>query len=140
MNLLKRTPDSFDTDLMDLPARFLDNSIFRDRVFPMVNIRNLDKEFRIEMAVPGYKKEDLHVEVAEGLLTVSSEQCEERESDQDGWERREFRYNSFSRSFDLPDRADADGVVADFKDGVLNLIIAKKAEAKLERAKAITIK
>ena len=140
MNLVKRTPDSFDTDLVDLPARFLDNSIFRDRGFPMVNIRNLDKEFRIELAVPGYKKEDLHVEVAEGLLTVSSEQREERESDQDGWERREFRYNSFSRSFDLPDRADADGVVADFKDGVLNLIIAKKAEAKLERAKAIAIK
>lgn len=140
MNLLKRTPDSFDTDLMDLPARFIDNSIFRDRCFPLVNIRNLDKEFRIELAVPGYKKEDLHVEVAEGLLTVSSEQREERESDQDGWERREFRYNSFSRSFDLPDRADADGVVADFKDGVLNLIIAKKAEAKLERAKAIAIK
>jgi HSP20 family protein len=140
MSLIKRKPEFFDTDLLDFPTRFFDNTFFRDREFPMVNIRNLENEFKVELAVPGYKKEDLHVEVAEGVLTVSSEQKEEKESAQDGWKRREFRYNSFSRSFQLPENADADKVNADFKDGVLNLSIPKKAEAKPARTKAVEIK
>lgn len=140
MSLIKRKPEFFDTDLLDFPTRFFDNTFFRDREFPMVNIRNLENEFKVELAVPGYKKEDLHVEVAEGVLTVSSEQKEEKESAQDGWKRREFRYNSFSRSFQLPENADADKVNADFKDGVLNLSIPKKAEAKPTRSKAVEIK
>lgn len=140
MSLIKRKPEFFDTDLLDFPNRFFDSSFFRDREFPMVNIRNLDNEFKVELAVPGYRKEDLKVEVAEGVLTVSSDNKEEKESTQDGWKRREFRYNSFSRSFQLPENADADKVNADFKDGVLNLSIPKKAEAKPTRTKAVEIK
>ena len=140
MNLIKRQPDFFDTDLLDLPGRMLGTGFFRDREFPMVNIRNLDKEFKVELAVPGYSKENLKVEVSDGILTVSSEQKMEKESAQDGWKRREFSYNSFSRSFQLPENADADKVNADFKDGVLNLSIPKKAEAKPARTKAVEIK
>ena len=140
MNLIKRQPDFFYSDLLDLPALMLGTIFFRDREFPLVNIRNLDKEFKVELAVPGYSKENLKVEVSDGILTVSSEQKMEKESAQDGWKRREFSYNSFSRSFQLPENADADKVNADFKDGVLNLSIPKKAEAKPARTKAVEIK
>ena len=141
MNLIKRQPDFFDSDLLDLPARMLGTGFFRDREFPLVNIRNLDKEFKVELAVPGYKKEDLKVEVSDGILTVSSEQKFEKETEQEGWKRREFSYNSFSRSFQLPDNADPDGVKAMFTDGVLQLSINKKnLETGPVRTKAIAIK
>lgn len=140
MNLIKRQPDFFDTDLLDLPGRMLGTGFFRDSAFPMVNIRNLDKEFKVELAVPGYKKEDLKVAITDGVLTVSSEQNMENESDQDGWKRREFSYNSFSRSFQLPDNADADNVKASFTDGVLNLNINKKPETGTVRARTVAIK
>lgn len=141
MNLIKRQPDFFDTDLLDLPARMLGSGFFRDREFPLVNIRNLDKEFKVELAVPGYKKEDLKVEVTEGILTVSSEQKFENETDQDGWKRREFSFNSFSRSFQLPENADPETVKANFTDGVLHLTINKKnPETVPTRTKAIAIK
>ena len=141
MNLIKRQPDFFDSDLLDLPARMLGTGFFRDREFPLVNIRNLDKEFKVELAVPGYKKEDLKVEVSDGILTVSSEQKVEKETEQEGWKRREFSYNSFSRSFQLPENADPDGVKATFTDGVLQLSINKKnLETGPVRTKAIAIK
>ena len=140
MNLIKRKPEIFDTDMFEFPTRFFDNNFFRERDFPMINIRNLDREFQVELAVPGYKKEDLKVEVAEGVLTVSSEQREESASDKDGWKRREFRYNGFSRSFQLPENADADSVKASFSEGVLGLSIAKKDGANDARPKAIAIK
>ncbi len=141
MNLIKRQPDFFDTDLLDLPGRMLGTGFFREHELPMVNIRNLDKEFKVELAAPGYKKEDLKVAISDGLLTVSSEQKTEKESDRDGWKRREFRYNSFSRSFQLPENADADSVNAAFTDGVLYLTIAKKEpETDTARAKTIAIK
>lgn len=141
MNLIKRQPDFFDNDLLDLPARMLGPGFFRDREFPLVNIRNLDKEFKVELAVPGYRKEDLKVEVSDGILTVSSERKMEKESEQDGWKRREFSYNSFSRSFQLPDNADPENVKASFTDGVLDLSITKKRpETSPVRTKAIAIK
>ena len=141
MNLIKRQPDFFDSDLLDLPARMLGTGFFRDREFPLVNIRNLDKEFKVELAVPGYSKENLKVEVSEGILTVSSEQRSEKENEQDGWKRREFSYNSFSRSFQLPENADPESVKAHFTDGVLNLSINKKNPGTAPaRTKAIDIK
>jgi len=141
MNLIKRQPDFFDSDLLDLPARMLGTGFLRDREFPLVNIRNLDKEFKVELAVPGYSKENLKVEVSEGILTVSSEQRSEKENEQDGWKRREFSYNSFSRSFQLPENADPDSVKAHFTDGVLNLSINKKNPGTAAaRTKAIAIK
>lgn len=141
MNLIKRQPDFFDTDLLDLPARMLGPGFFRDPEFPLVNIRDLDKEFKVELAVPGYSKENLKVEVSEGILTVSSEQRSEKESGQDGWKRREFSYNSFSRSFQLPENADPESVKASFTDGVLNLSINKKNPGTAAaRTKAIVIK
>lgn len=140
MNLIKHQPEFFDTDLFDLPGRVLRSPFFRDAGFPMVNIRNLDKEFTVDLAVPGYRKEDLKIEVADGILTVRSEQKTEKESGQDGWKRREFTYNSFERSFQLPENADADNVQASYKDGVLHLAIAKKANAEVTRSRAVAIK
>ena len=139
MNLIKRNPDLFDTDLMDLPSRMFSDAFFRERAFPKVNVRDLAKEFQVELAAPGYKTEDLKVEVKDDILTISSEQKQETENEQDGWRRREFSYQSFSRGFQLPENADAENVKAKFVDGVLRLSVAKKTATVPAKEKAITI-
>ena len=140
MNLIKRIPDFFDDETLRFPARFLDRPFAPDHFFngtgmPAVNIKENAGEFLIEMAAPGFRKEDLHVNLEDGVLTISSERKEEKKEEKDRYTRREFRYNSFSRSFTLPQSADETKVKATFKDGVLQLSVPKQKE--LAKAKAV---
>ena len=74
---------------------------------PSVNLKETDKDFRIDLAVPGMKKDDFKVEMQNGILTISSEKKEEKEEkDKEGnYLRREFSYESFCRSFSMPENA-----------------------------------
>ena len=92
---------------------------------PAVNIREDNDRFWVEVAVPGKQKEDFKIKVENNSLTISSEETEE--TPQEGrFSRREFRYNSFSRSFTLPKSADPDKISAKYENGVLNILIPKK--------------
>ena len=74
---------------------------------PAVNIKELDSQFEIELAVPGKKKDDFEIEVENGILSISSSQEEEQQVNEKGkFTRREFSYTSFRRSFTLPDSVD----------------------------------
>lgn len=145
MNLLKRSPGFFDDDTFNFPTRFFERPLFNDAFLkrmdmPPVNIKENDKEYAIELAVPGYRKEDLHVDMEDGVLTISSERKEEKKEDKEEYKRREFSYSSFSRSFTLPQIADENKVTASFKDGILRLTVAKQKElVKAKAAKEIAI-
>jgi len=102
-----------------------------------VNIRETDKAYEIQFMAPGVKKEDFKVQVNDGLLTVSFEHKEENNSN-DGWLRREFRRQSFSRSFTLQDTVDGENIGARYDNGVLYLTIPKK-EPVQKNAKQIQI-
>ena len=135
-SLTKRSPSFFDTDLWGFPSRMMElPSFFRDGDLPRVNIREVGNDYEVELAVPGYKKEDLKVDVDDGVLTVSCDRREESTSDEDNWTRHEFRASSFTRSFRLPDAADEEKVNARYDQGVLHLTIPKRkgAEAKVGR-------
>lgn len=139
MNLIKRVPDFFDDDTFRFPSRFLDRPLFNDAFFtnanvPAVNIKEAEGEFQIEMAAPGFRKEDLHVDLEDGVLTIWSERKEEKKEEKDQYTRREFSFSSFRRSFSLPQVADESKVKATFNDGVLRLSVPKLKE--LEKAKA----
>lgn len=130
-----------DDDLIGLPESFLAETrrFFPDRMFPRevmmpaVNIKDNGTSFTVELAAPGYKKEDLNVNVKDGMLTISSQKKEEHEEKGKGYTRREFSSSSFSRSFSLPKSVDTKSVDASFKDGVLHITLAKtKASAELE--------
>ena len=107
---------------------------------PAVNIREDEKAFYLELAVPGMDKKDLHIEVKDDLLTISSEHKEERQENQEGYKRKEFSYSSFCRSFYLPEDVNGEKIGAIYKDGILNVEIPKlEEEKKKEKIREIKI-
>lgn len=109
---------------------------------PAVNIRETQEGFEVEMAAPGMSKKDFNIELDNNLLTISSEkQHENEQKENERFTRREFSYQSFKRSFSLPkDVVDADKIAARYENGVLQLHIPKKEEAKPRPPKQISIK
>ena len=107
---------------------------------PSVNIREDDKAFYLELAVPGMDKKDLRIEVKDDVLTVSSEHKEDKDENQDGYRRREFSYSSFCRSFYLPEDVNGEKIGASYKDGILNVEIPKlEEEKKKDKIRSISI-
>lgn len=94
-----------------------------------VNIRENDKAYELQLMAPGVKKEDFKVQVADGLLTVSFEHKEDNSNNSEGWLRREYRHQSFSRSFSLEDTVDGENIGARYDNGILYLTIPKKEPA-----------
>lgn len=97
---------------------------------PAVNISEGEKEYTIEVAAPGLKKDDLKVEMEDNVLTISFEKKEEKENKDSHYVRKEFSYNSFSRSFILPDNVNSEKIEASHKDGILYIRVPKPEEPK----------
>ncbi|MGO4904056.1 Hsp20/alpha crystallin family protein [Flavobacterium sp. W20_MBD1_R3] len=109
---------------------------------PSVNLKETDDKLKIELAAPGMKKEDFKVELDNNMLMISSEKEEEKEETRkkDNYVRKEFSYQSFSRSFTLPNYIDENKIEANYKDGILHIDIAKKDNGKKRANKTIAIK
>lgn len=107
---------------------------------PAVNIIDGKEEFKIEVAAPGLEKNDFKIDLNHNVLTISSENERKNEEKEGKYMRREFSYTSFKRSFTLPESADLDKVTANHKDGILEITIAKKEEAKVKPPRQIAIK
>ncbi|WP_432710900.1 Hsp20/alpha crystallin family protein [Pedobacter sp.] len=124
-NLTKGFNDIFDSMFQD--------SFMSDRLMskvPAVNISETVDHYHIEMAAPGLNKDDFKIKLDRNLLTVSVEQQKQNVETNKQYSKREFSYSSFVRSFALPDTADDSGIEATYKDGILNIAVAKKEEAK----------
>ena len=108
---------------------------------PAVNIKETKDSFEVELAAPGMKKDDFKIELDGTYLTITSEKTEEHEENgKENYSRREFSYQSFQRSFNLPKEVvDADKIEAYYKDGVLHLTIPKKEEVKQKPPRKIKI-
>jgi len=74
------------------------------------------------------------------MLTISAEKKEEKESKEENYNRREYNYSSFSRTFTLPDDVIREKIDAHYEDGVLRLSLPKKEEAKMHTIKTIAVK
>ncbi len=120
----------------DLFPRFLDAE--SKQSLPAVNIIESKEDYRIDVAAPGLNKEDFKVNLENNVLTVSSEKEEKQEEDGKVM-RKEFSYYSFSRSFTLPLTVNAEKIRAAHKDGILQVIIPKKEEAKEKPSREIKI-
>lgn len=107
---------------------------------PAVNIKETEKQYQVELAIPGMKKEDISIEMQDDLVTVSGEKKEEHEEKGEKFHRREFSYGSFSRSFSMPEGVEAERIEARFDNGVLRLFIPKNHQKETaSSAKKITI-
>ena len=107
-----------------------DEDFLKRNKMPAVNVKENEKNYEIEVAAPGMKKEDFNIAVDNGILTISAESKEEKEQKEDNYTRREFSYSSFSRSFSLPQNVDEDNIKAKYENGVLYLTISKIEETK----------
>lgn len=128
--------------LFDVPSNFtLGNPVSRfNGNRPAVNIKENDKEFLLEVAAPGLKKEDFNISFEKDHLVISASKKTETEEKDESHQikRTEFHYESFERSFLLPEeKVDVDQINAQYQDGILKLVIPKKEEEK--RVKQITV-
>lgn len=106
---------------------------------PPVNLFEGKDNYKIELAIPGFKKEDVEMILEKNVLTVKSKQENKNNENTDDYFRREFNYSSFERSFTLPKTADLDSINAKFNNGVLEIAINKLEEAKEKPARVINI-
>jgi HSP20 family protein len=122
--------DFFDTDLFGSGFPQMRSSM------PAVNLSESENSYNVELAAPGYKKEDFKLKVNDDILTVSAETKNERTEGTDGREysRREYTCSSFTRSFQLPENAKDDAIAAKYNDGMLRITIPKsKQEVKASK-------
>jgi HSP20 family protein len=132
--------DAFFKDFFDAAPKSFGNVT---KSVPAVNVKETDTAFKVEVAAPGVKKEDFRINVEEDMLTISTEaQQEHEEKDKEGrYTKREFSYQSFSRSFSLnPDHVDVEHISANYEDGILHLNIPKKTKEELKVKKSIEVK
>ena len=123
---------------VNTPARWLKGHAFEAGDWcPRVDVSETDQYFQISAEVPGVNKEDVKINVEDGVLTIHGERKVEKEESNLKMHRTERFYGSFSRSFSLPANVDENKIEASFKDGLLNLQIPKTEEAK---PKAIEVK
>jgi HSP20 family protein len=107
---------------------------------PSVNIRETEKSYELELAAPGFNKNDFNLAVDNNVLTVSAEKKEEHEKKEDNYTRREFGYESFSRAFNLPTNTNEEDINARYEDGILRVVIAKKQANDGKVKKPIAVK
>ena len=116
------------------------NFSLTNTTIPSVNIKETDNEFVVEMAAPGMEKHDFKIDLNNNILTISSEkQAENKVGDGQNVTRREFSYQSFSRSFTLPVIVETDKITAKYTNGILTVNIPKREEAKPKPLKQIKV-
>lgn len=131
--------DFFADDFFRLPFR---PSRFQGATLPSVNIRETDDALRIEVAVPGMKREDFKVELDNNMLRISSERQnrDEKNDKDDTYLRREFSYEAFERTFELRgDYVESDKIQARYVDGILQINVPKREEVRRKAPRQIKI-
>lgn len=148
MSLIKRNGNTF-SSLPSLLDDFFSRELFNwgnnnfsstSTTVPSVNIRETADNYEVEVAAPGMEKKDFNVTLDDNLLTISSTKQQNEEKKENNYTRREFSYQSFQRSFELPKNVvDDDKIIARYENGVLHLTIPKREEAKQKAPRTIEI-
>lgn len=106
--------------------------------FTPVNIRETEIDYVLEVVAPDFRKEDFKISLDNNTLTISADKKEETENKNEKFIRKEYKQQSFSRSFTIDENIDAENISAKYVNGVLTLNLAKKQEVK-PQAKQISI-
>ncbi len=115
---------------------------FANGDLPAVNVKETDEAYVVELAAPGLRREDFQVELKDNVLSIRSEvKDEHKEEEENGrYTRREFSYRAFQRSFSLDQTlVDDESINATYQDGVLNITLPKREEAKPKAPRVIEI-
>ena len=122
--------DFVPTTFSNIIDRFFNESVARSggsvyAFTPRVDIIENEKNFEILVAVPGMNKEDFSIDINENYLTVSGERKFTKERKENAFRSIETQYGSFSRSFSLPDNIDINKIEAEYKNGILEIVLPK---------------
>lgn len=144
MSLVKWNPQSsFFPSISNWMDDFFPESGFKPAAkgfsIPAVNVTENPKAFNLNVAAPGFKKEDFKLEVQNGYLTISGEVQEEKEDKDEKYTRKEFAYSTFSRSFSLPENVNNEDISAQYADGVLKVTLPKKKTEEGKPTKQIAV-
>lgn len=131
----------------DLTNFFDDDTIFNDDFFnverslPAMNVKDAGDRFELELAAPGFDKEDFKIALDHDVLEISAEKRGEGEKVENDYSRREFNYRSFRRAFQLPKTVDdSKKIQATYKNGILKMELLKKDGAGEGQKKIIEVK
>lgn len=120
-------------------AKVKDTDFNKGITSPKVNIIESVDAYTLQMAVPGFKKSDFVIDLDNENLSITAEIKTDQSDSKDNYTRKEFGYASFKRTFILPDTVEVDKIEASYKEGILNLNIPKREEAKPKPARTIEI-
>ena len=112
-----------------------EESLTAGSFIPAVDVYEDDHAITLKMEVPGIDQKDIDIRLENNVLTVRGERKFEKDEKEENFQRVERRYGSFSRSFTLPSTVDTDNVNAEYDNGVLNIRLDKRAEAKPKQIK-----
>ena len=129
MNIVRWSPFRELEDIQTRLNRFFNETPFADWS-PAVDIQETEKEYLIKAELPEVKKEEVKVEMLDGVLTIEGERRREKEEKGKTFHKMERSYGKFVRQFAMPAEVDATKIVAEFKEGVLNIHLPKTAIAK----------
>jgi len=104
---------------------------------PKANVVETDENFRIELSVPGFKKDSFEVKLEKNILIVNGNQKEEK-TNKEKYTLREFSAKEFIRRFFIPKNINEESIHAKYEDGILSITLPKKVEEK-QKPRAITI-
>lgn len=121
----------FDTFFDDAFGSLLKDDFYgSEKLTPSVDIVEKEDRYVISADIPGLNKEEIKLDVKDGMLTISGEKKYEDKKEEENYIRVERRYGRFERSFNLPKNLNAESVSASYKNGVLEVNLPKKEEAK----------
>ena len=142
MNLISTNLNRWKPTLLDelFDDRWFNFDTF-NQTFPAVNTIEKDNQYLLEIAVPGMDKKDFEIEIQNDLISISSISNHEKEvKDNLNYNRQEFNYNSFHRTFSLPKEVDQSKIKAIYTNGILTITLPKLKEVISKSKKLIEVK
>jgi len=132
MRIVKYNNNNNNNNFPSLMSEFFNedfglNFVNRNHSIPSVNSIENNDSFEIDLAVPGMKKDDFKIELIDKVLIISSENSNSIEND--NMRLNEFNYSSFQRSFRIPESVELDKIKANYKNGILKIILPKKKDS-----------
>ncbi|MDO3643639.1 MAG: Hsp20/alpha crystallin family protein [Mucilaginibacter sp.] len=105
--------------------RFFEKAFGDGDFLPAVNIRDAKNSYKVDVAAPGFKKDDFKIATENGVLTISAETHKDEKEETENYTRREFSSSSFTRTFTLPENVDEDHISANYNNGLLEIELKK---------------
>lgn len=126
--------DLYNKKFSDIMDEFFNDAVTsrKNSFAPSIDISETDKQYIIDVEVPGIDKKDIELNIDNNMLTISGERSFNKEEEGKQYHRVESHYGTFNRSFRLPDNVESDSVKAAYNNGILNITV-DKSEDKLKK-------